>query len=201
MKRVPHAVCLAASLFLASCGDNGGKPKVENEPVAPASESVPEAPIGVDPQPEASPSSDAVSGAESGKGEDAAASPAGREEGPPAVQAVATNTPPSAPPEVVAAVVRPASFARCQSCHTVDQGGRNGMGPNLFGVLGSKPGSKPGYTYSDAMTSSREVWTRASLSAFIASPRTAVPGTKMASAPVTDASDREDIINYLSSLR
>ena len=27
--------------------------------------------------------------------------------------------------------------SRCTSCHTADEGGRNGTGPNLFGVVGT----------------------------------------------------------------
>ncbi|MEO8115247.1 MAG: c-type cytochrome, partial [Phenylobacterium sp.] len=45
-----------------------------------------------------------------------------------------------------------AVFAKCKSCHNADNGGANGTGPNLWGVVGRKPGSHPGFAYSSAMT-------------------------------------------------
>ena len=45
-----------------------------------------------------------------------------------------------------------AVFAKCQSCHNVANGGANGTGPNLWGIVGHKPGSHAGFAYSAAMT-------------------------------------------------
>src|SRR5687767_657261 len=39
----------------------------------------------------------------------------------------------------------------CVSCHTLDKGGRNGTGPNLYDIVGRKKGSHPGYAYSDGL--------------------------------------------------
>src|SRR3954468_17409004 len=44
-----------------------------------------------------------------------------------------------------------AVFQKCKSCHNADNGGANGTGPNLWGVVGRAPGSHPGFAYSDAM--------------------------------------------------
>lgn len=75
------------------------------------------------------------------------------------------------------------------------------MGPNLFGVVGSRAGSQAGYAYSPAMSGSDLVWTESSIDAFLAAPREVVPGTRMAAPPVRDAGTRRAIVEYLASLK
>src|ERR1700674_1351315 len=44
-----------------------------------------------------------------------------------------------------------AAFVRqCAICHTIDKNGENRFGPNLFGILGKKAGTVPGFSYSNA---------------------------------------------------
>lgn len=109
------------------------------------------------------------------------------------VKAAPAASPP--PPE------KPAAFAACASCHSVESGGRNGIGPNLFGVMGRQVGGKAGYAYSDAMAAHGGTWTPALMDEFLAGPREAVPGTKMMGAPVRNAETRQALVAYLSSLR
>lgn len=120
----------------------------------------------------------------------------------PAPAPVVAATPPvkAAPPAPPAPAEKPAAFASCGGCHSVDQGGRNGIGPNLFGVMGRPMGSKAGFAYSDAMAANGQVWTPALMDAFLAGPRDVVPGTKMMAAPVRSAEARQALIAYLSSL-
>ncbi len=105
-----------------------------------------------------------------------------------------------ATPPPPAAVVVPAAFARCGGCHSVDRGAPAKMGPNLFGIVGSRAGSQPGYAYSEAMSASNITWTTTSLDEFIAAPREVVSGTKMAAPPVTDPAARAAIVSYLETL-
>ncbi|HEY8618218.1 cytochrome c family protein [Phenylobacterium sp.] len=95
-----------------------------------------------------------------------------------------------------------AAFNKCKSCHTVDAGGANGTGPNLFGVVGRKPAGHGGFAYSQAMTDLGgrvPVWNDPELSAFLAAPQKYLPGTKMTFVGLKKAEDRINIIAYLRS--
>ncbi|MFX5622427.1 c-type cytochrome, partial [Acinetobacter baumannii] len=50
-------------------------------------------------------------------------------------------------------------FAKCSSCHSINSGGANGIGPNLYGVLGKPHASVAGFAYSDALKSKSGPWT------------------------------------------
>ena len=54
--------------------------------------------------------------------------------------AEALNMKPAA--ELIAAGEK--AFAKCQSCHTVNAGGANGIGPNLHGTMGKAVASHAG---------------------------------------------------------
>ena len=89
------------------------------------------------------------------------------------------------------------SFNKCKACHTTGQGGANRIGPNLFEVVGSTLGSKEGYSYSSAMASMGGVWSYDALNAFLESPVSALPGTKMTFAGIRTVEERAAIIAYL----
>ncbi|HEY0053023.1 MAG TPA: cytochrome c family protein, partial [Caulobacteraceae bacterium] len=94
------------------------------------------------------------------------------------------------------------AFARCAACHTITQGGANGIGPNLFGVVGRRPASHAGFAYSEAMTQhagEAPAWTYDELDAFIRAPNRHVPGTKMSFAGLKDTDTRVALIAYLRS--
>lgn len=92
----------------------------------------------------------------------------------------------------------PAAFGACKACHTVNKGGRNGVGPNLNGVLSRPAGSAPGYNYSAALKASRLRWDDKTLNEYLAAPMKKVPGSKMPIA-TPDAAKRAAIIAYLKS--
>lgn len=92
-------------------------------------------------------------------------------------------------------------FLQCAACHSVAPGAPAKVGPNLSGVVGAAPGSRPGYAYSPAMkAASAKKWTEPRLDAFIANPRATVPGNKMTFGGVADPAKRRDLIAYLKSL-
>jgi cytochrome c len=88
----------------------------------------------------------------------------------------------------------------CQMCHTNSPGQRNGVGPNLFGVGNRKAGTASGFGYTDALKSSKLVWTQKNLDQFLTMPGAMVPGTMMV-VSIPDAGDRKGLVAYLMSLK
>ncbi len=91
------------------------------------------------------------------------------------------------------------AYNQCVACHTIDKGGRNGLGPNLHGVVGRKVASVEGFAYSPAIKAKGGVWDEAALDSYITDPRAAVPGNKMVFVGIKDAEKRKALIGYLAS--
>ena len=92
-------------------------------------------------------------------------------------------------------------FTRCMACHTDKKGAPNGVGPDLFGVVGRKAGTIADFTFSPALKNSNIVWTNQKLDAWIENPMKMVPGTRMAFAGISDPKQRADLIAYLDTLK
>ena len=92
------------------------------------------------------------------------------------------------------------SAKKCAACHTFNKGGRNLVGPNLWGVVGRPKASEAGFNYSAAMKAKGGNWTIDELNQFINNPRGYVPGTNMTFAGVQRGSERADVIAYLNTL-
>lgn len=92
----------------------------------------------------------------------------------------------------------PAVFRQCATCHTVNKGGANGAGPNLYGIVGRNHAATPGFNYSAAMKGkASEPWTLEAIYAFITNPRAALPGTTMSFAGIRSEQQRADLMAYL----
>jgi cytochrome c len=93
------------------------------------------------------------------------------------------------------------TFKKCLSCHTADKASASKAGPNLWEIVGRARASRADFSgYSEAMKAKVGEWTYADLAAFIHSPKTFVPGTKMLFAGVPDTTDLANLIAYLRTL-
>lgn len=90
---------------------------------------------------------------------------------------------------------------QCKSCHTFEQNGASGIGPNLWGIEGRRVAYQADYAYSDALRRMGGTWTAARLRAFVANPQVVVPGTKMQTTSTYTEEQLTDLMAYLRSLR
>lgn len=103
-------------------------------------------------------------------------------------------------PAEPAAGTPPQAFMQCVACHAVKPG-VNGVGPSLFGVVGRKAGTLPGYSYSDALKTWGKELTPEELDKWLTAPMKDVPGTKMVFPGMPDAAKRKEVIDYLATLK
>lgn len=88
----------------------------------------------------------------------------------------------------------------CAACHSFTSGGANGVGPNLYGIVGRAVGAHAGYTYSDDMKAKGGNWGYAELNKFLWKPKSEVAGTKMTFMGIKKPEDRAAVIAWLRTL-
>jgi cytochrome c len=89
-------------------------------------------------------------------------------------------------------------FRRCASCHTLGDGERHLVGPNLHGMFGRQAGAAEGFRFSRALEQAEFEWTKAELDEWLANPRTYLPGNRMSFAGLRNETDRNDLIAFLA---
>ena len=90
-----------------------------------------------------------------------------------------------------------ATFKKCTACHSIEKGGPNKIGPNLWGVVGGPHGHMQGFAYSDALKGKPGNWDYEALNAWLYSPKAYAPGTKMSFAGLKKVEERANVIAWL----
>lgn len=90
-------------------------------------------------------------------------------------------------------------FGQCRACHAIGEGAKNGVGPQLNGLIGRKAGTVEGYNYSEANKNSGKVWDEATFTTYIKDPKGQMPGTKMVYAGLKDDTRIANLIAYLKT--
>jgi cytochrome c len=91
------------------------------------------------------------------------------------------------------------TFKKCAACHSIDKGGANKVGPNLWGIVGRAMGAHEGFNYSAGMkeASAGKNWDFESISTFVTKPKAYIKGTAMGFAGLAKPEDRANLIAYL----
>jgi len=88
------------------------------------------------------------------------------------------------------------SFAKCRACHSAEEG-ENKIGPSLYGLIGRKAGTVPGFSYTEANKASGVTWDEETLFKYLESPQKFIAGTKMIFPGIRSEKERRDLIAYL----
>ncbi len=89
-------------------------------------------------------------------------------------------------------------FKKCAACHSINEGGKNNIGPALYNVVGRKAGAVNDYKYSKALSAHAKDWTFEELNGYLIKPAKWIKGTKMAFAGLRKEKDRASVIKYLN---
>jgi len=91
-------------------------------------------------------------------------------------------------------------YNQCRACHTINEGGRHGVGPNIWGIVGQPAGKREGFRYSAKMielSGQGLTWTEENLRKYLTNPKDLVPGGSMAFAGIRNPQQLEDLIAFL----
>ena len=88
-------------------------------------------------------------------------------------------------------------FRQCFPCHSIGEGAKNKVGPELNGLDGRHSGAAPDYHYSDANKKSGIVWNETTFKEYIKDPRAKIAGTKMIFPGVKNDKEIGDLWAYL----
>jgi cytochrome c len=90
-------------------------------------------------------------------------------------------------------------FKKCAACHTIEQGGPNKVGPNLWASMGKPMGHVAGFPYSEALKGKGGTWDWESMNQWVHAPGKFAPGTKMTFAGLSKPQDRANLLAYMNA--
>ena len=94
------------------------------------------------------------------------------------------------------------AFKKCAACHSIEEGGKNKVGPNLWNIMNRGTAQMEGYKYSKkfaAWAKENPEWTPELMDQWLTNSKKMVRGTKMAFRERKEAK-RAEIIEYLTSM-
>ncbi|MBH00414.1 MAG: cytochrome c family protein [Candidatus Pelagibacter sp.] len=89
-------------------------------------------------------------------------------------------------------------FKKCAACHSINENGKNKIGPALWSVMNRKSGELQDFKYSKALLDYGKQWDFLELNGFLLKPATWIRGNKMGFAGLKDEKDRASVILYLN---
>ena len=90
------------------------------------------------------------------------------------------------------------SFKKCFPCHSIGEGAKNKVGPELNGLDGRHSGTAPDYSYSEANKNSGIVWGKDVFLEYIRDPKAKIPGTKMIFPGIKNEKEAGNLWSYLA---
>jgi|TARA_B100001741_G_C16490930_1_gene569637 cytochrome c len=89
-------------------------------------------------------------------------------------------------------------FKKCAACHSINQDGKNKIGPKLWNVMFRPSGSVNDYKYSKALSAYKKDWNWNEMNGFLLKPAKWIKGNKMGFAGLKNEKDRASVILYLN---